>query len=1701
MSKESTADDSSGSSPAGRGGAGVYIEGELGAFYLLAMLADSEPRGLPGTRLDRVSFQGAERGFALDDLIIEGASAAGRATLEIQSKRTIKFSSKDPIFNEVCEQIAATVVGKPERSHHVAVATQRTSHAISGPYQDVLEWARRADDGASFFARLDAKGVAGDAMRAFGKTFRENLVSAGVPDEDEATWRIIRRFQILEFDFESSAPMARTLAVILARLALSPDDADRAEALWTSLIAISIETAKAGGSLECEGLRQRLTGLGFRLAGDRHLEKSRATVAEQSRRALAEIGTTIADVALPRTAVVDDVNAALDRGRYVQIRGNGGVGKSSVLRTVAERLSGDGPILVLDPINTPEGGWGALALQLGVPSTAKEFLHDLAASGGGTLFIDSLEMFTSPAKRRTVNDLLREVSRIDGFSVVATTRLEFGDDGDDWLATDAVTRLGAPGIVTVPELRDDEVAALRAQAPELDALLDPDHPAAEIARNLYRLARLLKAPAATAIRTEAALAESWWKSGDNSPPQNLRGSQRLMADMADTAIAGADVMELREDSPARSHLLRSKTLSEGRRDRLGFYHGVLRDWAVGARLAEDPDIIATLDLTAPASQRVARGVEFAARLALESTIDCGKWRELLGRLSPEGSHGSWRRHALLAIVRSEISPELLERCTTTLVADGGAILIELLTAIVAVETSSPAELAKNLPADALKGGSIPKTLRLATTRSAPNLLAWCIRHAAEIPLNAIIPVVKLVEVAFFFVADVPAIGKPTAGMLFAWLLQLDVHGATVTIPRGDGPDRHVRGDRRRVVEELRTMALLLSAQAPDQLKSYLRSLAEENDHHKVKEIRPLSTAIARTAPQELADLIVASLVEPEDEDDDEPHRPSRDRALSFDDTDYLPPSPAQAPFLDLLEAAPDIGLTLVRRLVDESISFRSDGRDGGDSGITLEFPDGPRAFPWIQSYFWSRDQAREYSTASGLMALEAWGHGRIESGEDAATVIADVLGPVGSPAAFLLVAVDLLISHWSATRGLLVPFVGNPELLAIDRQRSIHDQTMGGRFSVGDEPAGRVRLADLQAKPSRGAPLEQLLPAYSDSDAESVRVRTLLDEAIARLGPYDDRADFGDPAFMGVHARNMADPANWKAVEGGRAFQPPHAEAEHVAKLAGRHAERFKVTEMEARISMATHDAKNGSPELAREAAVYVDGGLPDESEPDHGRTRSLRLVSTALLVARDGDDALLAEREPWVREVISLTLAEKGDRFTSRGLIDYNRPALATVALVHLLRRLGKTGDRNALISLASRDNRAAAIAFKAARTDIEAIDPRMIKSAVRVGIGASRWQWHPWDEPEEVREKYAEQKRAGDAANAAAEIEWLDGGAEPAWPSFPKAEPTLRRGSRIVLSPDSGGEGDEAPTVRKKPVPTIHGDSQSAALWLGLVTDTSPLPAWHTEIVDAYAAWSADENGLRHDAHAEVDREPREWNDQFYQLVATAMLEGSQQLFNELTAQVTGLPDRSFGDVSETLIHAADVWYFNGEKKDPCRPVALRETLVARAMQLSRWEAGPRPGDLSIDLHTGGVVAKLLMNTHDVFHRGNTSYLVPAVFDRIDPLLAPIQPMMPGGPTQFVALCTMNTLLVAPRARHLDFLLAALKDWHTALPTDASMWIGLGIGRLVMEWFEAAANEDPTILAKDHRVRGEIDVAVGRLVTLGVAQAHEFEMRVAAY
>src|SRR3546814_16812715 len=113
------------------------MEGGLVAVYWLARLADIEPRGLRGALVQRVRYQSVDQGFSLDDLVIHGTSHAGEMLLEIQSKRTISFSPKDKLFDEVCRPVAkSTAQGIPEDRHRLTVATQRTCRPLSGPTHD-----------------------------------------------------------------------------------------------------------------------------------------------------------------------------------------------------------------------------------------------------------------------------------------------------------------------------------------------------------------------------------------------------------------------------------------------------------------------------------------------------------------------------------------------------------------------------------------------------------------------------------------------------------------------------------------------------------------------------------------------------------------------------------------------------------------------------------------------------------------------------------------------------------------------------------------------------------------------------------------------------------------------------------------------------------------------------------------------------------------------------------------------------------------------------------------------------------------------------------------------------------------------------------------------------------------------------------------------------------------------------------------------------------------------------------------------------------------------------------------------------------------------------------------------------------------------------------------------------------------------------
>lgn len=241
-----------GTSPAASGPAGSLFEGQVGAAYFLSMLAGAEPRGLSGTIIDRIELQRAGEGYPLDDIIVQAHDGAGNlSTLEIQVKRTIDFTTSDAVFKKVVAQMAdaARKPGFWDRKHELAVATARTSRNIDGAYQDVLTWARQIGTAEVFAERIAREGSSSKDMRKFVQTFKANLAQVDFSNDDETVWKLLRRFQILIFDFTATGSASEALARERSARALIPDDAGRGGDLWTALAALATKVAAAGGEL------------------------------------------------------------------------------------------------------------------------------------------------------------------------------------------------------------------------------------------------------------------------------------------------------------------------------------------------------------------------------------------------------------------------------------------------------------------------------------------------------------------------------------------------------------------------------------------------------------------------------------------------------------------------------------------------------------------------------------------------------------------------------------------------------------------------------------------------------------------------------------------------------------------------------------------------------------------------------------------------------------------------------------------------------------------------------------------------------------------------------------------------------------------------------------------------------------------------------------------------------------------------------------------------------------------------------------------------------------------------------------------------------------------------------------------------------------------------------------------------------------
>ena len=703
------------------------------------------------------------------------------------------------------------------------------------------------------------------------------------------------------------------------------------------------------------------------------------------------------------------------------------------------------------------------------------------------------------------------------------------------------------------------------------------------------------------------------------------------------------------------------------------------------------------------------------------------------------------------------------------------------------------------------------------------------------------------------------------------------------------------------------------------------------------------------------------------------------------------------------------GLALIRRLVDHGIAVATEGRAPGTNGFTIPFPEGDRFFPWVQSYGWSRGGCRSYAMVSGLMALEAWAHQRVEAGEPIAAVLADVLGEPSSSVAYLLIAVDLLLSHWPKSREVAVPFLACPELFSFDRDRLSNDiQPRPDLFGLGEqarEPSGSVTLATLKERLSRRIPLERLLPEYIDASAETERevLTAALLRAKERLGAYGETSTFGDPEFMVAHALNVANPANYVEQKLTRTdgasvaalqYVQPEEERVNLEQLQRAQSERTSDFAMQLAILNAMEDRKKSSAELAEDAVKWAQAQSARQPRGDEAAASEMReqaVLASALLAMRDGTPELRQAQRERAETQFAATLAGEDDavhRFRSG--LRYNPVAIAFAGRVYALSAPPTAEEVTLLLRMAAR--LAAAHGFAVVASRLNEIDVRLPRSVLRSALTSCVRQHRQWDLPEEQQAARKQAQEDAGAHAVAAEIDWLFNGAtEPAWPDPPHEAPVRKRYSLRFAEVDEASEEEPSDTFF---------DDQCGALWLQAIRGISTSQAdWVVPMLDGLAAWTWRANGAGLSPDEEPSERSHEWNDAYFDLMAQLLpARSSENIDASLLTPICELPDDQFIGVATTFLGAVDDAFFNDRPIDTSLAVHIRTTLARRLMSTRGWRRMAGDASTSIEFRLGPAVATMFFNMAAGFEPPKAHLLTPGI-KRLAPFLPVLEELATDG------------------------------------------------------------------------------------------------------
>jgi hypothetical protein len=340
------------SNPFSTGAGGATFEQLVGAYYLVALLAEDIPRGLNQGITKSVRFQQSYTGTILDDIRVISEADHRQFKLDLQVKHDLVIGD-NALFRRVLHDAWGTFMNTQGGPFvlgidRLGIVLGEYDKEVDQHLQPVLDWARTSSSAEEFFEKLGKPGFASEGKRQFvSKIFKPLLIRDVKPDlTDDELFLFLKHLTILHFDIEHNS--ARDTLYVWNRLldlCKKRDDA-QAKDLANHLFRLVAEYAKNAAGLEYDTLHQQFSNAPF------HDRKSCLHDLQILRRhtdnTLQGISSTIGGrVTLPRTEVISELYTAIKKEgtRHVVLVEEAGCGKSVLLKLLADRLRQENEVI------------------------------------------------------------------------------------------------------------------------------------------------------------------------------------------------------------------------------------------------------------------------------------------------------------------------------------------------------------------------------------------------------------------------------------------------------------------------------------------------------------------------------------------------------------------------------------------------------------------------------------------------------------------------------------------------------------------------------------------------------------------------------------------------------------------------------------------------------------------------------------------------------------------------------------------------------------------------------------------------------------------------------------------------------------------------------------------------------------------------------------------------------------------------------------------------------------------------------------------------------------------------------------------------------------------------------------------------------------------------------------------------------------